>query len=135
MTGTTGARSTGSSQLPDLVARARSVTDVPLYAGFGIAAPEQAAEAASLADGIVVGSRAVEVGETGRAGGLARVRRVPARGDRRPPACHPGPPSRSAQPPGMLSVRRVRGTSSFSAIAIGVGSGPVTDQPKISSTA
>ena len=63
LTGTTGARSTVSSQLPDLVARARSVTDVPLLAGFGIAGPGQAAEAASLADGIVVGSRAVEIGE------------------------------------------------------------------------
>ena len=63
VTGTTGARSTVSSQLPALVARARSVTDVPLYAGFGIAGPEQAIEAATLADGIVVGSRAVEIGD------------------------------------------------------------------------
>ena len=44
VTGTTGARSTASAQLPDLVARARAVTDVPLYAGFGIAGPEQAVE-------------------------------------------------------------------------------------------
>jgi tryptophan synthase alpha chain len=73
VTGTTGARSTASSQLPDLVARARSVTDVPLYAGFGIAGPEQAAEAASLADGIVVGSRAVEVGEQHGPGALREL--------------------------------------------------------------
>ncbi len=39
------ARVAVSSQLPDLVARARAVTAVPLYAGFGIATPEQAAEA------------------------------------------------------------------------------------------
>ena len=70
LTGTTGARSAVSGQLPDLVARARSVTEVPLYAGFGIAGPEQAREAASLADGIVVGSRAVEVGEREGADGL-----------------------------------------------------------------
>jgi tryptophan synthase alpha chain len=43
------------------VRRTRAVTGVPLYAGFGITTPDQAAEAASLADGIVVGSRAVEV--------------------------------------------------------------------------
>lgn len=61
LTGTTGARGSLSSQLPELVARTRAVTDVPLYAGFGISTPEQAAAAASLADGIVVGSRAVEV--------------------------------------------------------------------------
>jgi tryptophan synthase alpha chain len=61
LTGTTGARATVSEQLAGLVERARAVTDVPLLAGFGISTPEQAADAASLADGIVVGSRAVEV--------------------------------------------------------------------------
>jgi tryptophan synthase alpha chain len=61
LTGTTGARAEVSGQLAGLVDRARAVTDLPLLAGFGISTPEQAAEAASLADGIVVGSRAVEV--------------------------------------------------------------------------
>jgi tryptophan synthase alpha chain len=61
LTGTTGARAEVSSQLAGLVERARAVTDVPLLAGFGISTPEHAAAAASLADGIVVGSRAVEV--------------------------------------------------------------------------
>jgi tryptophan synthase alpha chain len=65
LTGTTGARAEVSSQLAGLVERARAVTDVPLLAGFGISTPEQAAEAASLADGIVVGSRAVEVAHEG----------------------------------------------------------------------
>jgi tryptophan synthase alpha chain len=65
VTGTTGARAGPSSQLPDLVARARSVTDVPLLAGFGISTPEAAAEAGALADGVVVGSRAVELAEKG----------------------------------------------------------------------
>ena len=60
------------------------VTDVPLLAGFGISTPEQAAEAAALADGIVVGSRAVEIGARG--GGpaaLRELRRVAPRGARR----------------------------------------------------
>ena len=65
LTGTTGARAEVSSQLAGLVDRARAVTDVPLLAGFGISTPAQAAEAASLADGIVVGSRAVEVAHEG----------------------------------------------------------------------
>jgi tryptophan synthase alpha chain len=68
--GTTGARSSLSSQLPDLVRRARTVTGVPLLAGFGISGPDQAAEAARLADGIVVGSRAIEVSEAGGPEGL-----------------------------------------------------------------
>jgi tryptophan synthase alpha chain len=70
LTGTTGARTSVSSQLEGLVARARSVTDVPLLAGFGIATPEQAAAAASLADGVVVGSRAVQVADEAGAAGL-----------------------------------------------------------------
>jgi tryptophan synthase alpha chain len=65
VTGTTGARASTSTQLGDLVERSRAVTDVPLLAGFGISTPEQAAEAASLADGIVVGSRALEVADAG----------------------------------------------------------------------
>ena len=65
LTGTTGARAEVSPALSGLVARARSVTDVPLYAGFGISTPEHAHAAADLADGIVVGSRAVEVAQDG----------------------------------------------------------------------
>jgi tryptophan synthase alpha chain len=65
VTGTTGARTDVSPALAGLVERARAVTDLPLYAGFGISTPDQARTAAGLADGIVVGSRAVEVAESG----------------------------------------------------------------------
>jgi tryptophan synthase alpha chain len=65
LTGTTGARADVSTQLPALVARTRRLTDVPLYAGFGISTPEHAHETAELVDGIVVGSRAVEIAEAG----------------------------------------------------------------------
>ena len=68
LTGTTGARTELSSALEGLVQRVRPVADgVPLYAGFGISTPEQAAAAASLTDGVVVGSRAVQVAEAGPA--------------------------------------------------------------------
>jgi tryptophan synthase alpha chain len=70
LTGTTGARESVSSQLAGLVERARAVTDVPLLAGFGISTPEQAAVGASLADGIVVGSRPVQIAEELGAAGL-----------------------------------------------------------------
>jgi tryptophan synthase alpha chain len=66
LTGTTGARTDLSPALSGLVERARAVTDLPLYAGFGIATPLQARSAAGEADGVVVGSRAVEVAEQGR---------------------------------------------------------------------
>ena len=65
LTGTTGARSDLSPALAGLVERTRAVADVPLYAGFGISTPEHARAAASLADGVVVGSRAVEVAADG----------------------------------------------------------------------
>jgi tryptophan synthase alpha chain len=70
LTGTTGARVDVSDQLAALVERARAVTDVPLLAGFGIATPEQAAEAAALADGVVVGSRAIQVANESGPDGL-----------------------------------------------------------------
>jgi tryptophan synthase alpha chain len=67
VTGTTGAREGVSPALRGLVERARSLTELPLYAGFGISTPDQARAAAELADGIVVGSRAVEVAIDGPA--------------------------------------------------------------------
>ena len=74
LTGTTGARTEVSPELAGLVERARAVTDVPLYAGFGISTPEHARAAAELADGIVVGSRAVEVAQEGTEALRAYVR-------------------------------------------------------------
>jgi tryptophan synthase alpha chain len=67
VTGTTGARESLSPNLAGLISRARGLTDVPLYAGFGISTPEHAQAAAALADGVVVGSRAVEVADEGPA--------------------------------------------------------------------
>jgi tryptophan synthase alpha chain len=67
LTGTTGARAEVSPALAGLVERARNATDKPLYAGFGISTPQHAAAAAALADGVVVGSRALEVAEEGPA--------------------------------------------------------------------
>jgi tryptophan synthase alpha chain len=67
VTGTTGARTDASPALAGLVERARAVTETPLYAGFGISTPEHARAAAELADGIVVGSRAIEVAQEGPA--------------------------------------------------------------------
>jgi tryptophan synthase alpha chain len=67
VTGTTGARNGLSPELAGLVQRTRRATDVPLYAGFGITTPEHARAAAELVDGVVVGTRAVEVAEEGPA--------------------------------------------------------------------
>ena len=65
VTGTTGARTELSPALPPFVQRVRAATDVPVYVGFGISTPDLARTVGELADGVVVGSRAVEVAEGG----------------------------------------------------------------------
>src|SRR3954469_22429966 len=60
VTGTTGERAALSDAFAGVVARARACTDVPVALGFGIATPEQGAQAAAAgADGVIVGSRLV----------------------------------------------------------------------------
>jgi tryptophan synthase alpha chain len=63
--GTTGTRTELSPALAPLVDRTKKLTEVPLYAGFGISTPEQAAAAGELADGVVVGSAALLAAEEG----------------------------------------------------------------------
>jgi tryptophan synthase alpha chain len=65
VTGTTGARTELSPALPPLVQRVRAVSEVPVYAGFGISTTEHARAVAEIADGVVVGSRAVLAAEQG----------------------------------------------------------------------
>jgi tryptophan synthase alpha chain len=66
VTGTTGARAGVSSSLAGLAERARAAAGgTPLYAGFGISTPTDARAAAELTDGVVVGSKALEVAESG----------------------------------------------------------------------
>ena len=67
LTGTTGARDRVSDRLAALIERTRGIAPVelPLYAGFGVSTPDHAREVASRADGVIVGSRVVEVAEEG----------------------------------------------------------------------
>jgi tryptophan synthase alpha chain len=67
LTGTTGAREEVSQRLGMLVERTRALAPdgLPLYAGFGVSTPEHARAFAEVADGVVVGSRAVQVAEDG----------------------------------------------------------------------
>jgi tryptophan synthase alpha chain len=67
VTGTTGARADLAPTLAPLAKRARALTGVPLYAGFGISTADHARAAAELVDGIAVGTRAVEAAESGAA--------------------------------------------------------------------
>ena len=60
ITGITGTRSASAEHLAEAVPRIRRHTDLPLAIGFGIRTPQQAAEAARLADAVVVGSALVD---------------------------------------------------------------------------
>ncbi len=60
-TGVTGARDQLPPDLPDLVARIREHSSLPIAVGFGISNPEQVRQVAQIADGVVIGSRLVQM--------------------------------------------------------------------------
>ncbi len=57
--GVTGARASVDADAAGLVERVRAVTDLPVCIGLGVSTREQAAEIASYADGVIVGSAMV----------------------------------------------------------------------------
>ena len=59
--GVTGTQSSVASGIAEQVAVIKSVSDVPVCVGFGVSNPAQAAEIASKADGVVVGSAIVRL--------------------------------------------------------------------------
>jgi tryptophan synthase alpha chain len=71
--GVTGARERLGDRVAGLVERVRPHTQLPLLVGFGISTPALAADAlAAGADGVVIGSRAIEVAEEGGPAALER---------------------------------------------------------------
>lgn len=60
-TGVTGTRQEIRTDLQGLVQAVRAVTNVPCAIGFGISSPEQAAQIAPLADGVICGSAIVNL--------------------------------------------------------------------------
>jgi len=61
LTGVTGARQALPADLEGFVRRARKVTAKPLCVGFGVSNPEQAERVARTADGVIVGSRLIQL--------------------------------------------------------------------------
>jgi tryptophan synthase alpha chain len=60
-TGVTGSGPGAGDDLENYVARVREASALPLYVGFGIAEPDQAARVARCADGAIVGSALIKV--------------------------------------------------------------------------
>jgi tryptophan synthase alpha chain len=63
ITGVTGARDRVPADLEAFVARVRKLATQPLCVGFGISTPEQAGQIAWIADGVIVGSRIIQLME------------------------------------------------------------------------
>jgi tryptophan synthase alpha chain len=59
--GITGLQQAAQVSIEEAVSRLKAGTDLPVAVGFGIRTPEQAANIARVADGVVVGSAIVEV--------------------------------------------------------------------------
>jgi tryptophan synthase alpha chain len=59
------------TDVPSFVKRVRKLTKHPLYVGFGISTPEDAARIAEVADGIIVASALLKLVESG--GGAKEV--------------------------------------------------------------
>ena len=59
--GITGARDSLPADLGAFIGRVRKETASPLCVGFGISTPQQAAQVAGLADGVIVGSQIIKL--------------------------------------------------------------------------
>jgi tryptophan synthase alpha chain len=95
--GVTGARDQVSTAAPDLVARCRTVTDLPIGVGLGVRTGEQARQIAEYADAVIVGSAFLGAyasdgrdGAARLAGELASGIRAAIRSARRADQARPG---------------------------------------------
>ena len=66
VTGVTGAREALSADVPELVARIRAASELPVAVGFGVSNAATARPVAAVADGVVVGSALIRALDEGR---------------------------------------------------------------------
>ncbi|EGD55938.1 tryptophan synthase subunit alpha [Gordonia neofelifaecis] len=64
--GVTGARATVSNAAPELCARVREYSEIPIGVGLGVRDGDQAAEIGAYADGVIVGSAIVSAVDKGQ---------------------------------------------------------------------
>ena len=72
--GVTGARANLPVGLSSLIGRVKRVTTTPVCVGFGISTPEQIAKVGAIADGVIVGSRFIQLMED--ADGLTLIKNL-----------------------------------------------------------
>jgi len=63
LTGVTGARASLPAELETFVTGVRNTASQPLCVGFGVSTPEQASRIARIADGVIIGSRLIQLME------------------------------------------------------------------------
>lgn len=66
VTGTTGARASHNEQVGEYLQSLKKMSNVPVLAGFGVSSPEQALELSSYCDGVIVGSKIVDLFHEGK---------------------------------------------------------------------
>ncbi|MGI9016037.1 MAG: tryptophan synthase subunit alpha [Euzebya sp.] len=71
--GVTGVRQSLSQRAEPLVKRIRQATDKPVCVGIGVSTPDHAREVAGFADGVIVGSAAVEAARDGGPKGVRQL--------------------------------------------------------------
>ena len=71
LTGVTGTRDKLPEELENFVGSVRERTEKPLCVGFGVSTPEQARRVAKVADGVIVGSRIIQLLDEDRSLGTA----------------------------------------------------------------
>ncbi len=69
LTGVTGARTALASDVAEFVARVRARTELPVAVGFGISRPQHVSALRGIADGVVVGSAAIDAVANAAPGG------------------------------------------------------------------
>ena len=82
--GVTGARSAVGSRAEELVGRVRAQTDLPVAVGLGVSTGDQAAQVASFADAVIVGSALVAAMGDGGPSAVGALAAQLADGVRRP---------------------------------------------------
>lgn len=81
--GVTGARTTLPPELPDFLQRVRAQTHTPVAVGFGISQPHHARDVATIADGVIIGSKLIDIaGQGGDVDGFVRGIRAAMDGGR-----------------------------------------------------
>ena len=66
VTGTTGARATHHERVYSYLETLKKYSNVPVLAGFGVSSPEQAHELSNHCDGVIVGSKIVDLLHQGK---------------------------------------------------------------------